>query len=205
MFRRWYMLSVVTAGLQTANVAHFQRKIRLSGFSAYPDRSPSQLIRPYPVPILNLCEHFVTWYVWRWGIVSTSPKPQAGGLPRVGCSRLLNQYIRSYLPYWRPFLQPQPEDAPCHGDRDPLIFSRMFVLTAPVVHYLSLSAKFKHGCYVLMHSQNYKKRLLASSCLSVRPSAWNNSAPTGRILVNILEYFSKICPENSRFIQIWQE
>jgi len=32
-----------------------------------------------------------------------------------------------------------------------------------------------------------KKRLLSSSCLSVRPSvylsAWNNSAPTGRILM----------------------
>ena len=35
--------------------------------------------------------------------------------------------------------------------------------------------------------QNYEKRLLASSCLSVRPSvclsAWKNSAPTGRILI----------------------
>jgi len=205
MFRRSYMLSVVTVEPQTANVAHFQRKIRLSGYSAYPDRKPSQLIRPFPVPILNLCEHFVTWYAWRRGIVSTSPNPQAGGLHRVGCSRLLIQYIRSYLLYWRPFLLPQAEDAPCHGDRDPLTFSRMFVLPAPVVHYLLLSAKFKHGCNVLIHSQNCKKRLLASSCLSVRLSAWNNSAPTGRIFENILEYFSKIHRENSRFIQIWQE
>ena len=31
------------------------------------------------------------------------------------------QYIRSYTPYWRPFLHPQPEAAPCRGDRDPLI------------------------------------------------------------------------------------
>ena len=31
--------------LQTANVAYFQRKIQLSGFSAYPDGWPSQLIR----------------------------------------------------------------------------------------------------------------------------------------------------------------
>ena len=35
----------VTAELQTANVACFQIKIQLSGFSAYPDGSPSQLIR----------------------------------------------------------------------------------------------------------------------------------------------------------------
>ena len=31
-------------------------------------------------------------------------------------------------------------------------------------------------------SQNSEKRLLASSCLSVYQSAWNNSAPTRRIL-----------------------
>ena len=34
-----------------------------------------------------------------------------------------------------------------------------------------------------MLSQNCKKRLLASSSLSVRPSTWNNSAPNGRIFV----------------------
>jgi len=31
--------------LKTANVAYFQRKIRLFGFSAYPDGSPFQSIR----------------------------------------------------------------------------------------------------------------------------------------------------------------
>ena len=51
---------------------------------------------------------------------SPSPKPQAGGPPLVGCSRLLIQFIRSYPPYRRSFLYPQPEDAPCRGDRDPL-------------------------------------------------------------------------------------
>ena len=29
--------------------------------------------------------------------------------------------IFNYPAHWRPFLQPQPEDAPCCGDRDPLI------------------------------------------------------------------------------------
>ena len=57
----------------------------------------------------------------RWGFVSTSSNPQFGGPPLVSCPRLLIQYTRSYLPYWKPFLYPQPEDAPCHGDRDPLI------------------------------------------------------------------------------------
>jgi len=32
------------AKIQLANVAYFQRKIQLSGFSAYPDGLPPQLI-----------------------------------------------------------------------------------------------------------------------------------------------------------------
>ena len=55
----------------------------------------------------------------RWGVVSTSPNHQAGGPPLVGCSWLLIQYIRKYI--CRQFLHPQPEDAPCRGDRDSLV------------------------------------------------------------------------------------
>jgi hypothetical protein len=36
---------IVAAELLTANVAHFQRKISSSGYSAHSDGSPSQLIR----------------------------------------------------------------------------------------------------------------------------------------------------------------
>ena len=56
-------------------------------------------------------------------VVSTSPNSQAGGPPLVGCPRLLIQFIRSYPPYRRPFLYPQPEDRPCRGDRDRLHFA----------------------------------------------------------------------------------
>jgi len=41
------------------------------------------------------------------------PNPQAGGPPLVGGPRLLIQYIHSFLPYWSPFLHPQPEGTPC--------------------------------------------------------------------------------------------
>jgi hypothetical protein len=54
----------------------------------------------------------------RRGFVSTSPNPKMED-PLVGCPRLLIQFIHSYPPYWRPFLYPQPEDAPRRGDRDP--------------------------------------------------------------------------------------
>ena len=36
----------------------------------------------------------------------------------VGCPQLLIQYIRSYPPYWWPFLHPQTRDASCRDDRD---------------------------------------------------------------------------------------
>ena len=34
--------------------------------------------------------------VLQGGVVSTSPNPQSGGQPLVGCPRLLFKYIRSY-------------------------------------------------------------------------------------------------------------
>jgi hypothetical protein len=41
---------------------------------------------------------------------------------------------------------------------------------------------------------------------SVRLSAWNNSAPTVRTVMELdIWVFLEICPENSRFIKIWQE
>ena len=94
---------------------------------------PQQIsICPFPEPALGRyktlvqvrgfkCEHFVTRYFLRRGVLSTTTNPQTGPPPLVGCPRLLIHYIRSYLPYCRPFLHPQPEDAPCRGDRDPLI------------------------------------------------------------------------------------
>ena len=65
------------------------------------------------------CEYFRTFCFSRGGVVSASPNLQAGRPPLVGRPRLLIQFIRSYPPYRRPFLHPQPEDAPCRGDRDP--------------------------------------------------------------------------------------
>jgi len=99
-----------------------------------PKYSPQHpILKPHvPFPLLGrtkvsiqvrgfLCENFVTWYVLRWRVVCTSPKLQAGRPPLFVCRRLLIQYIHSYPPYWRLFLHPQSEDAPCRGDKDPLI------------------------------------------------------------------------------------
>ena len=69
------------------------------------------------------CICFVTTPDLWWGFVSTTPNPQAGRPPLVGCLQLLIQYIHSYPPYWRLLLHLQPEDTPCHGDRHPLIMA----------------------------------------------------------------------------------
>ena len=53
---------------------------------------------------ISPCEYFLTMFFSWGGVVSTSPKPQDGGSPLVGCPRLLIQYIRSYPPYRRSFL-----------------------------------------------------------------------------------------------------
>ena len=49
---------------------------------------------------------------------------------------------------------------------------------------------------------NLRKTTIHPVC----PSAWINSAPTGRIFTKLIyEYFSKLLPENGSFIQIWWE
>ena len=71
-----------------------------------------------------------------------------------------------------------------------------------------LTARYELNFYARLHT--CEERLLTSSCppvcLSMRPYAWNNSPPSGRILINFdIWVFSKICPENSSFIKILQE
>jgi hypothetical protein len=55
----------------------------------------------------------VTKLFLRW-IVSPTLNHEARGSHLVGCQRLLIKYIHSYPPY---LLHPQPEHAPCRGDK----------------------------------------------------------------------------------------
>jgi hypothetical protein len=86
----------------------------------------------------------------REGVVSTSPNPQAGGPPLVDCPRLLIQFIHSYPPYRRPFLHPQPKDAPCRGDRDPHSWVH-FTITLFNVGNVLLCVMFQLNFTVFMH------------------------------------------------------
>jgi len=61
IFRRRYIQYITTAEIQTANVAYFQRKIQLSGFSSYPVGSPLQLIRISEVLLYSIIQRLVSF------------------------------------------------------------------------------------------------------------------------------------------------
>jgi hypothetical protein len=50
------------------------------------------------IPRLLAIFHKIIYFL-RWGVVSTSPNPEAGEPPLVGCPRLLFQHILSYPAY----------------------------------------------------------------------------------------------------------
>jgi hypothetical protein len=54
-------------------------------------------------------------------LLALRPTSQAEGHPFCRLSATTYSYTRSYPPYWRPFLHPQPKDAPCRGDNGPII------------------------------------------------------------------------------------
>jgi len=77
--------------------------------------------------------------------------------------------------------------------------NKCFVVTKLVALY------FLWVCFYA-RSKNCEKRLLASSCPSVCPSAWNNSASTDWIFMKFdIWYFSKTCQESTSFIKVGQE
>ena len=108
-------------------------------------------------------------------VVSTWPNPQAGGPPRVGCPRLLIQYIHSYPPNWRLFHHPQPEDAPYCGDRDPLITWKV-VLFSFIKWAKDLSHCWMHlGTWFFRDAVQYHIQFSLYLCYILKSSSvnWN--------------------------------
>jgi hypothetical protein len=64
--------------------------------------------------------------------------------------------------------------------------------------FFSTAVRGESGTFLKALSQNCKNRLLDSLRLYVCPSAWNNSAPTGRILIS--ELVSKFCQKKIKLL-----
>jgi len=61
------------------------------------------------VQVRGSCKHFVTGYVFTvTKVLAPLPTTKLEDHPLVGCPRVAIAYIRSYPPYWKPFLHPQP-------------------------------------------------------------------------------------------------
>ena len=85
-----------------------------------------------------------------------------------------------------------------------------FLEYTAMVSYLVLTGWFCSlwgSNWIIMRgfSQNCEKRQLVPSCLSLRPHGTTRRPLDGFLLNLVFECFSKICPENSSFIKLWQE
>jgi hypothetical protein len=84
-------------------------------------------------------------------ILTTSPNPQTRQPPLDGCQRLITEYTPSYL-----LLYPQPQEAPCRYDRDPLNTKINTCTISPLQHsdnhgYMTL----RFNISPLQHSDNH--------------------------------------------------
>jgi hypothetical protein len=71
------------------------------------------------VQVLGLCKLFVTGFFYGEELLTPRPTPKLEGHPLLSVRDCLFNIFAANLHSWRPFLLPQPEDAPCCGDRDP--------------------------------------------------------------------------------------
>jgi len=123
--------------------------------------------------------------------------------------------------------QAQQQDLPAHGDwkiaeweykifmrylspgiwnwtRYGKVVGSKFQLSVDQLSHTIAYLNDAQNIYTRCLKKNCKKRLLASSCLSVRPSARNNSAPTPRIFIKFgtwTVFSKKIYRENSNVLK----
>jgi hypothetical protein len=57
-------------------------------------------------------------------LLAPRPTPKMEDHPLLSVRGCLFNIFAANLHSWRPFLHPQPEDAPCCGDRDPTAWSK---------------------------------------------------------------------------------
>ena len=80
---------------------------------------------------------------------------------------------------------------------------RLLANVCELLYVLTDKISVCHPLFLGEYAKLWKATI--SFIVSVRPSAWNNSAPTGRIFMKFdIRVFLKNCPENLSFIKIGQ-
>jgi hypothetical protein len=91
-----------------------------------PYQSSPQRISPGPRLCIVFC-NMVIFYGEE--LLAPRPTPKLEGHPLSAVRNCLFNVFAATLHIRRPFLHPQSEDAPCRGDRDPLIMARILKFT----------------------------------------------------------------------------
>jgi hypothetical protein len=71
------------------------------------------------VQVRGSLEIFVTSFFYGAGLLTPRPTPKLEDHPLLSVRDCLFNTFAANLYRWRPFLHPQPEGAPCSGDREP--------------------------------------------------------------------------------------
>jgi hypothetical protein len=67
-------------------------------------------------------------------LLAPHPTPKLEGNPLSAVCDCLFNVFAATLHIWRPFLHLQPKDAPCHGDRDPLIILQSEIVSKEIMY-----------------------------------------------------------------------
>jgi hypothetical protein len=94
------------------------------------------------------------------GLLTPRPTPKLEGHPLLSVHDWLFNIFAANLHIWKPFLHPQPEDAPCCGDRNPTLHGKNF--------YIHINVKVNK----ILHKVNvYNWLHYSEKCSSVKLSS----------------------------------
>jgi hypothetical protein len=90
-------------------------------------------------------------------LLAPCPTPKLEDQPLPTVRNCLFNVFAATLRNWRPFLHPQPEDAPCRGDRDPHNTGMLVIKIKKQTNNFVHITKFKHAecCVILCFGINF--------------------------------------------------
>jgi hypothetical protein len=117
--------------------------------------------------------HNITFYGEE--LLAPRPTPKLEDHPLSAVRDCLFNTFAATLHIWRPFLHPQPEDAPCRGDRDRLIRDEMY--RRRTFHLFWKRKFWTSKVSVKKRTRQEKRRRFVSHILVLKPT-WHQTPNT---------------------------